>query len=118
MSALAKLMIAKAGSSERQCSTKASVASGALISGLWSYVGTSRGDGTSSRTSPGYGSSTPPLKKYVTCGYFSVSATCSWARRAAAATWAIVMLGRSGGNTIGYGQPSSYSVNIVYRSTG
>ena len=24
------------------------------------------------------GASSPPLKKYVTCGYFSVSATCSW----------------------------------------
>ena len=27
------------------------------------------------RSSPGYGSSTPPLKKYVTWAYFSVSAS-------------------------------------------
>src|SRR3954469_18537825 len=113
MSALAKLMIAKAGSSERQCSTKASVASGALISGLWSYVGTSRGEGTSSRTSPGYGSSSPPLKKYVTCGYFSVSATCSCGKPASETTCARVTDGRDGGNTIGNGHPSSYSVKAA-----
>ena len=39
---------------------------------------TSRGEGTRQRSSPGYGCSSPPLKKYVTCAYFSVSATCSW----------------------------------------
>ena len=36
----------------RQAETNAAAASGALISGLWSYVGTSRGEGTSSRSSP------------------------------------------------------------------
>ena len=36
MSGLAKLMIANAGSSSFQCSTNASAASRALISGLWS----------------------------------------------------------------------------------
>src|SRR5215207_9004660 len=58
-------MIAKAKSCSDQRRRNASVASRALISGLWSYVGTSRGEGTSSRTSPSYGSSSPPLKKYV-----------------------------------------------------
>ena len=32
------------------------------------------GEGIRSRTSPGLGASTPPLKKKVTCAYFSVSA--------------------------------------------
>ncbi len=36
------------------------------------------GDGMIRRSSPGNGVSTPPLKKYVTCGYFSVSAMRSW----------------------------------------
>ena len=35
-------------------------------------------DGTRMRSSPGKGGSTPPLKKYVTWAYFSVSATWSW----------------------------------------
>ena len=59
-------------------STSASVIGPALISGARSYVATSRFDGTRMRSSPGNGSSTPPLKKYVTCAYFSVSATWSW----------------------------------------
>src|SRR5215218_204983 len=75
MSALAKLMMPKRGWSSCQARTNAAAASGALIWGLWSYVGTSRGEATSSRRSPAYGVSSPPLKKYVTCGYFSVSAT-------------------------------------------
>src|SRR4051794_140360 len=63
MSGFAKLMIPNAGASACQCSTNAAAASRALISGLKSYVGTSRGDGTSSRISPSYGFSSPPLKK-------------------------------------------------------
>ena len=51
--------------------------SSALISGFRSYVVTSRGDGTRIRSSPSWGGSRPPLKKYVTCAYFSVSATWS-----------------------------------------
>ena len=39
---------------------------------------TSRGEGTSTRVSPSHSASSPPLKKYVTCAYFSVSAACSW----------------------------------------
>src|ERR1700679_617827 len=77
MSALAKLMIPNRGAAAFHDSANAAAASTALIDGLKSYVGTSRGDGTSSRSSPSYGVSSPPLKKYVTCGYFSVSATCS-----------------------------------------
>ena len=38
------------------------------------------GDSFISRTSPGKGSSRPPLKKKVTCAYFSVSATWNWER--------------------------------------
>ena len=36
------------------------------------------GEGTSTRSSPGYCFSTPPLKKKVTWAYFSVSAMRSW----------------------------------------
>src|SRR5208282_3437076 len=43
------------------------------ISGFKSYVAT-LGEGTRMRSSPLNGFSTPPLKKYVTCAYFSVSA--------------------------------------------
>ena len=38
------------------------------------------GEGTSTRSSPGYCFSTPPLKKKVTWAYFSVSAMRSWVR--------------------------------------
>src|SRR6202020_1491499 len=65
------------------------------------------------RSSPSYGVSSPPLKKYVTCGYFSVSATCSWRSCRAAITAPIVVAGRSGANATGYGQPSSYSVILA-----
>ena len=58
---------------------------GALISGFWSYVATSLGEGTRILSSPSFGSSTPPLKKNVTCAYFSVSAILAcfilWAAR-------------------------------------
>ena len=42
----------------------------------------------SSRSSPGYGVSTPPLKKYVTWAYFSVSATWNWRQPASENAWA------------------------------
>ena len=54
------------------------------------------GESTSSRTSPSYGSSSPPLKKYVTCGYFSVSATCSCVSPRPAMTVASVTVGPRG----------------------
>ena len=60
----------------------------------------------------------PPLKKYVTWGYFSVSATCSWRPPAAAITCGSVTAGCAGANATGYGHPSSYSVIVVYRVTG
>ena len=112
MSAFAKLMMPKRGSSSCHARTNAAAASGALICGLWSYVGTSRGEATSSRRSPAYGVSSPPLKKYVTCGYFSVSATCSCVAPRSASTCESVTVGRSGGNATGYGQPSWYSVIV------
>ena len=51
---------------------------------------TSRGLGTRIRVSPGRSASTPPLKKYVTWAYFSVSATCSCRRPCSASTSASV----------------------------
>ena len=52
---------------------------------------TSRGEGTRMRVSPGNSSSRPPLKKYVTCAYFSVSAACSWRTPCSASTSAITI---------------------------
>ena len=46
------------------------------------------GLGTSMRSSPGQGASTPPLKKYVTWAYFSVSATWNWRQPASEKAWA------------------------------
>ena len=54
-------------------SSTLSVTSYALISGFKSYVSTF-GDGTNILSSPSYCFSSPPLKKNVTCAYFSVSA--------------------------------------------
>ena len=54
-----------------------SVTSGALISGCKSYVATA-GELTKIRCSPSNSASRPPLKKKVTCAYFSVSAMRSW----------------------------------------
>jgi hypothetical protein len=53
------------------------------------------------------------LKKYVTCGYFSVSATWSWRAPESARTVDNVVEGCSGGNATGYGQPSSYWVIVA-----
>src|SRR5206468_7199708 len=86
--------------------TSASVTPGALISGWRSYVATF-GLGTSRRSSPGQGVSTPPLKKYVTCAYFSVSATWNWRQPAFDAASASDGTG-SGGNATRTGRPSSY----------
>jgi hypothetical protein len=60
---LAKLMIANAGRSSSHAATNAAAAARALISGLWSYVGTSRGLGTSSRRSPAYGRLLPAVEE-------------------------------------------------------
>ena len=72
ISGLAKLVIITSYFPERIASVNFWHTSGALISG-WSYVATF-GDLTRILSSPSFGSSTPPLKKNVTCAYFSVSA--------------------------------------------
>ena len=74
MSGLAKLMIITSYLSDLIASTRSIPTSGALISGFKSYVATSLGLFTRRRASSIFGSSTPPLKKKVTCAYFSVSA--------------------------------------------
>ena len=74
----------------------ASVTPGALISGWRSYVATF-GLGTRIRSSFGNGASRPPFRKYVTCAYFSVSATWSW-RQPASATAPARQGTTSGGN--------------------
>src|SRR3972149_3421185 len=61
-------------SPERIRFSSSSVTWYALISGFRSYVATSFGDGIRKRSSPGKDFSSPPLKKYVTWAYFSVSA--------------------------------------------
>ena len=73
MSGFAKLRTIRSYVSSLIFSITAAVTSGALISGCRSYVAT-LGDGISILSSPLFGSSTPPLKKNVTCAYFSVSA--------------------------------------------
>ena len=73
MSVFAKFRITTSYLSFSNASHTLSVTSYALISGFMSYVSTF-GDGTSILSSPGYCFSSPPLKKNVTCAYFSVSA--------------------------------------------
>ena len=75
ISGLAKLIIITSYLSDFIASTKSIPTSGALISGFKSYVATSLGELTSNLNSSTLGSSTPPLKKNVTCAYFSVSAS-------------------------------------------
>ena len=73
ISGFAKLIMITSYFSDLIASTNLSHTSNALISGCKSYVATF-GDFTKIRSSPLFGSSTPPLKKNVTCAYFSVSA--------------------------------------------
>ena len=73
ISGFAKLMMITSYLSDLIASTNLSHTSYALISGFRSYVATF-GDFTRILSSPSFGSSTPPLKKNVTCAYFSVSA--------------------------------------------
>ena len=54
----------------------------------------------------------------MTCGYFSVSATCSCAPPDRAITCGSVTFGRSGAKAAGTGEPSVYSVSVAYRATG
>ena len=95
----------------------ASVTPGALISGWRSYVATF-GLGTRIRSSFGNGASRPPFRKYVTCAYFSVSAT--WSCRQPASAIAPARHGTtSGGNATRTGRSASYSVIVTTsRSAG
>ena len=79
MSQLAKLRIITSYLPSPMSSTALSVTSMALISGFMSNVAIF-GLSISTRSSPGLGSSTPPLKKNVTCAYFCVSAMRSCLR--------------------------------------
>jgi hypothetical protein len=74
MSALAKFTTIRSNAVSLTALTMVSPMASAFISGARSYVATFS-DGISMRSSPGKGVSTPPLKKYVTCANFSVSAT-------------------------------------------
>ena len=58
------------------------------------------GDGTRIRSSPGNTVSRPPLKKNVTCAYFSVSAMRSWVSPARDTTSPKVSFRFSGGNSV------------------
>src|SRR5438045_3117810 len=77
-----------------------SVMPGALISGARSYVATFW-LGTRRRSSPGKGVSMPPLKKYVTCAYFSVSAVRNIVRPAPDTTSPTMRAIDCGGNATG-----------------
>src|SRR6476646_4224030 len=91
--------------------TIASVTPLADISGARSYVAT-LGLGIRSRSSPGQGASRPPLKKYVTCAYFSVSATWNWRQPASENAWASDRAA-SGGKATSTGRFASYSVIVT-----
>src|SRR6188508_2708573 len=97
--------------------TSASVTPWADISGTRSYVATFW-LGINVRSSPGHGVSTPPLKKYVTWAYFSVSATWNCRQPASLMAWASDRA-VSGGNATSTGSASSYSVIVTTsRSVG
>src|SRR5437660_471441 len=69
------------------------------------------------RSSPGYGCSRPPLRKYVTCGYFSVSAMRSWVRPAAAAI-SPKTFGKVCGGKIVCRNPSRLSLDCAIAAVG
>ena len=54
----------------------------------------------------------PPLKKYVTCAYFSVSATWNW-RQPASENVSARERACSGGKATSTGRPASYSVRVT-----
>src|SRR5688572_9751491 len=97
--------------------TNLSVTSYALISGFRSYVST-WGDGTRMRVSPGYSFSLPPLKKNVTCAYFSVSAMRSCGKPLAEIYSPKLLFMLSGGNAQGALIASEYSVRSEERRVG
>ena len=101
--------------SERIACATFNVTVGALISGFKSYVATF-GEGTKILSSPAYGSSTPPLKKNVTCAYFSVSAIRSWVKPALLIISPSPFETLSGGYATVTFKPSSYCA-IVTKGT-
>src|SRR5690349_6237878 len=100
---------------DSMAATSASVTPDADISGWRSYVATF-GLGTRRRSSPGQAASTPPLKKYVTWAYFSVSATWNW-RQPASLIVCASDRAVSGGNATATPRPSSYSVIVTTRTS-
>jgi hypothetical protein len=88
------------GSPSAIASTVTAVTSAAAIAGIASYVGTS-GESTIARVSPSTASSRPPLRKYVTCAYFSDSAHRNCVRPAAASAAPSGIAGRSALNATG-----------------
>src|SRR3954465_4442563 len=96
---------------DRIAPTSASVTPAALLSGWRSYVATFGLD-TSLRSSPGHGASTPPLKKYVTWAYFSVSATWNCDQPCSLKVWANER-DDSGPKATWTGRPSSYAVSVT-----
>src|SRR2546430_5167015 len=65
------------------------------------------------RFSPGTASSRPPLKKYVTCACFSVSAVCSWRTPCSASTSARTMSTLCSEKATGKSKSSRYFVIVV-----
>src|SRR5450759_955006 len=113
MSGLAKLATIRSYLPPEIASTSASQTPSAAIDGCRSYVATLR-LGMSFRSSPGHGSSRPPLKKYVTWAYFSVSATWNCVQPA------LLMAPASDGTTSGpkttfTGRLASYAVIVENR---
>src|SRR6059058_1860558 len=94
-----------------------SVTPAALISGMRSYVATFW-LGTSSRSSCGNGVSTPPLKKYVTCAYFSVSAVRNMLLPALDTTSATMFFIDCGGKATGTSNVRSYDVIVTTYKDG
>ena len=93
-------------------STSLSVSISEFISGCRSYVATC-GDGISSRVSPTNSSSRPPLKKKVTCAYFSVSEIRSCVLPCFSNHSPNTFVKGSGANAIGALMSAAYSVIIT-----
>ena len=70
------------------------------------------------RSSPGKALSIPPLKKYVTCAYFSVSAMRRFGTPFSAQTCARISSSLGVGNATGSPNSSLYSVKQTKKSRG
>ena len=86
MSGGAKLHMTNSCLSSRTISATLSATPCTLIFGCWSYVAT-LGEGIMNRSSASNCFSTPPLKKNVTCAYFSVSGVETLARAGTREVW-------------------------------